>query len=109
MDFGSGIKFHRVANKNNNNILVSTPVACFWELVKKRRTSHSLELDDLVVELQRLVRPTLELHDVRHLRVNDGELRLDVLLRHVLEKRDKASMTEQVETSSVDVDYRGDI
>lgn len=50
-----------------------------------RRTRHSLELDDLVVELQRLVRPTLELHDVRHLRMDDGQLGIDVLLCHVLQ------------------------
>lgn len=49
--------------------------------------AHSLELDNLVVELQRLVRATLQLRHIRHLRVYDGQLGLDVFLRDVLKNR----------------------
>ena len=42
--------------------------------MRKAEESVSLELDDLVVKLQRLVRAALLLQDIGHLRVDDGQL-----------------------------------
>lgn len=43
-----------------------------------------LQFDDLVIKLQCILCPALELHDVGHLRVNHGQLSIYILLRHVL-------------------------
>lgn len=38
------------------------------------QTPDLLKFNDLIVELQCLICPTLQLHDVGHLRVDDGQL-----------------------------------
>lgn len=57
-----------------------------WDCIWCNEPPDLLELDDLVIELQRFIRPTLQLHDVRHLRMDDGQLRLDVLFSYILQK-----------------------
>lgn len=55
-------------------------------LLVNERKFILLEFNDLIVKLERLVCSTLQLHHIRHLRMDDGQLRLNVLLGYVLQK-----------------------
>lgn len=44
-----------------------------------------LQFDDLVIELQGILGPALELYDVGHLRVDHCQLSVHILLRHILQ------------------------